>query len=69
MTKAQANQIKQRLREEEGHTLLSWSAANGFKYRDVSDVVRGVRRGYYGIGRTIAIKLGIDPDSDDQMAA
>lgn len=69
MTRAQANQIKQRLRVEEGHTLLSWSAANGFKYRDVSDVVRGVRRGYYGIGRTIALKLGIDPDTEELLAA
>jgi gp16 family phage-associated protein len=68
MTKAQANQIKQRLREE-GMTLGAWAIANNFKYRDVSDVVRGVRRGYYGIGRTIAVKLGIDPDAEDQMAA
>lgn len=68
MTKAQANQIKHRLREE-GHTMRSWAAINNFKYRDVSDVVRGVRRGYFGVGRTIAVKLGIDPDAEDQMAA
>lgn len=68
MTKAQANQIKQRLRAE-GMTLGAWAIANGFKYRDVSDVIRGVRRGYYGVGRTIAIKLGIDPDAEDRMAA
>lgn len=68
MTKAQANQIKHRLREE-GHTMRSWAAVNNFKYRDVSDVVRGVRRGYFGVGRTIAVKLGIDPDAEDRMAA
>lgn len=64
MTKAQANQIKQRLRAQ-GMTLAAWATANGFKYRDVSDVVRGVRRGYYGVGRDIAIKLGIDPDTGE----
>lgn len=67
MTKTQANQIKHRLREE-GHTLKSWAAANNFNYRDVSDVVRGIRRGYYGTGRSICLKLGIDPDAD-QLAA
>lgn len=68
MTKAQANQIKHRLREQ-GLTLKSWAEANGFKYRDVSDVVRGVRRGYFGAGRDIAIKLGIDPDTEQRLAA
>lgn len=67
MTKAQANLIKHRLRLE-GHTLKSWAEANNFKYRDVSDVVRGLRRGYFGKGREIATRLGIDPDSE-QLAA
>ena len=65
MTKAQANQIKHRLRQE-GHTLKSWAEVHQFKYRDVSDVVRGLRRGQYGAGREICLKLGIDPD---QIAA
>jgi gp16 family phage-associated protein len=68
MTKAQANQIKHRLREQ-NQTLRSWAEANGFKYRDVSDVVRGVRRGYYGEGRKICLALGIDPDAEDRLAA
>lgn len=68
MTKAQANLIKHRLRQE-GHTLKSWAEVNNFKYRDVSDVVRGLRRGYYGVGRDIANKLGIDPDAEDRLAA
>lgn len=68
MTKAQANQIKHRLRAN-GHTLKSWSEANNFKYRDVSDVVRGVRRGYFGEGRKICLALGINPDTEDRLAA
>ena len=68
MTKAQANQIKHRLRAS-GHTLKSWAEANNFKYRDVSDVVRGVRRGYFGEGRRICEALGINPDADDQRLA
>ena len=42
MTRQQSNQIKHRLRQQ-GHTLKSWAEAHQFKYRDVSDVVRGVR--------------------------
>lgn len=68
MTKAQANQIKHRLRSE-GMTLKAWAEANNFKYRDVSDVVRGLRRGYFGEGRRIALALGIDPDTDQRLAA
>lgn len=67
MTKARSNQIKHRLRQQ-GHTLKSWAEAHGYKYRDVSDVVRGVRRGNYGVGRDICLKLGLNPDSE-QLAA
>lgn len=66
MTKAQSNQLKHALRQQ-GHTLKSWALAHGFKYRDVSDVVRGVRRGNYGVGRDICLALGIDPD--ERLAA
>ena len=52
------NQIKHRLRQQ-GHTLKSWAAANGFKYRTVSDAVRGVRIGNYGEGRDVRLKLGL----------
>lgn len=61
MSKAQSNQIKHSLRKQ-GFTLKSWALANGYKYRDVSDVVRGVRRGNYGVGRDICLQLGINPD-------
>jgi gp16 family phage-associated protein len=50
------NDIKHALRQH-GHTMTSWAAANGFKFRDVSDVVRGLRHGNYGTGRDIAEKL------------
>lgn len=61
-----ADQIKHRLRMQ-GHTLKSWAALHGFNYRDVSDVVRGQRRGKYGAGREIRIKLGLPVD--EQLAA
>lgn len=66
MTKAQSNQLKHALRQQ-GYTMKSWALAHGFKYRDVSDVVRGLRRGNYGVGRDICLKLGIDPD--ERLAA
>lgn len=61
-----ANQIKHSLRQQ-GYTLKSWAEANGFKYRDVSEVIRGVRRGNYGVGRDIRVKLGLP--LDEQLAA
>lgn len=67
MSKAQSNKIKHSLRQQ-GFTLKAWADANGFKYRDVSDVVRGVRRGNYGVGRDICLKLGLNPDVE-QLAA
>lgn len=66
MTKQQSNQIKHRLRQQ-GLTLKAWAEQHGFKYRDVSDVMRGFRRGNYGAGRDIFIALGLDPD--EQLAA
>lgn len=62
MTKTESNNIKQRLRKQ-GHTLKSFAATHGYNYRDVSDIVRGVRRGYWGVGRDIALKLGINPEA------
>ena len=53
-----ANQIKHRLRQE-GQTLKSFAIAHGFKYRTVSDVVRGLRQGNYGEGREVRLKLGL----------
>lgn len=54
------NQIKQRLHQQ-GYTLKSWAALHGFKYRTVSDVVRGLRRGHFGEGREVRQRLGLPP--------
>lgn len=67
MTRQQSNQIKHRLREQ-GLTVKSWAEARGFKYRDVSDVLRGIRRGQYGAGRDIYIAFGLDPDAEPLAA-
>ncbi len=53
-----SNQIKHRLRQQ-GQTLKTFAAAHGFKYRTVSDVVRGVRHGNFGEGRDVRIALGL----------
>ncbi len=52
------NEIKHRLRED-GKTLRSFAKENGFKYRTVSDVVRGIRKGNFGEGRKVRIALGL----------
>ena len=53
-----ANQIKHRLRQQ-GKTLKDFARENGFKYRTVSDVVRGLRQGNYGEDREVRLKLGL----------
>ena len=58
MNQATPNQIKHRLRRQ-GLTLKSWAQMHGFKYRTVSDVVRGLRHGNYGEGREVRLKLGL----------
>ena len=55
------NQIKHQLRQQ-GLTLKSFAALHGFKYRTVSDVVRGLRFGYYGEGREVRLALGLPVD-------
>ncbi|MCY1294170.1 phage-associated protein, BcepMu gp16 family [compost metagenome] len=55
------NQIKHNLRQQ-GKTLKSFAAEHGFKYRTVSDVVRGLRLGNYGEGRDVRIALGLPVD-------
>lgn len=53
------NEIKHRLRIEHGMTLKQWAEAHGFKYRTVSDVMRGIRHGNFGEGREVRLKLGL----------
>lgn len=55
------NEIKHRLRKQ-GKTLKAFAAEHGFKYRTVSDVVRGLRHGNYGEGREVRIALGLPVD-------
>lgn len=43
----------------EGVTLKQFASKNGFKYRTVSEVVRGVNKGLYGEGHKVAVALGI----------
>ncbi len=54
--KSKANDYKHCVRKR-GMTLKQWAEIEGFKYRDVSDVVRGIRFGNYGVGRDILEKL------------
>jgi gp16 family phage-associated protein len=56
--KPKPNEIKHRLREQ-GHTLKSFAELHGFKYKAVSEVVRGIRRGNFGDGRRIRLALGL----------
>jgi gp16 family phage-associated protein len=42
-----------------GITLKEFAKKNGFKYRTVSEVVRGVNKGLYGEGHQVAVALGI----------
>jgi len=62
-----SNDLKQTLRKQ-NITLKAFAEANQFSYRAVSDVFRGVRRGHYGEGRDIYLKLGLDPEAE-QIAA
>jgi gp16 family phage-associated protein len=45
--------------QAQGLTLKAWAEAQGFKYRTVSEVVRGVNKGHYGEGHRVAVALGI----------
>ena len=58
-----ANEIKHRLRKEHGLTLKDFALIHGFKYRTVSDVVRGLRKGSFGEGYEVRLKLSL-PVSD-----
>ena len=62
-TKTESNDLKQRLRKQGYPSLRAFAERRGYKYLDVSDVVRGVRRGYWGVGRDIAKDLGLNPEA------
>lgn len=44
---------------DKGITLSEFAAKHRFKYRTVSEVVRGVNKGLYGEGHRVAVALGI----------
>lgn len=52
------SEVKTRLHKN-GETVKSWAAANGYPYGTVSQVLRGVNRGTYGLGHSIAVALGL----------
>lgn len=43
----------------EGKTLKQWALDNGYPYNTVCKVVGGTRKGIYGVGHEIAVRLGI----------
>jgi gp16 family phage-associated protein len=54
--RAKADDTKHELLKR-GFTLKQFAEEYGFKYRDVSDVVRGIRFGKFGVGRDIQDKI------------
>lgn len=53
-----ADEAKKEL-QAKGVTLKAFASSNGFKYRTVSEVVRGVNKGLYGEGHRVAVALGL----------
>ena len=51
-------EVKTKLRRE-GSSLKVWANQNGYPYDTVSQVIRGVNRGTFGLGYEIAKKLGM----------
>lgn len=45
--------------QKQGVTLRKFAESNGFTYRTVSEVVRGVNKGLYGEGHRVAVALGL----------
>lgn len=45
--------------QAKGVTLKEFAERNNFKYRTVSEVVRGVNKGLYGEGHRVAVALGV----------
>lgn len=44
---------------DKGQTLKDFASQNGFTYRTVSEVVRGVNKGLHGEGHKVAVALGM----------
>lgn len=52
------DQVKIKLHQQ-GDTLKAWAKRHGYPYGAVSNVVRGVNLGTYGLGHSIAVALGM----------
>jgi gp16 family phage-associated protein len=46
-----------------GSSLKKWAEEHDYPYRTVSDVVRGINKGTFGLGHEIAVKLGLKRDA------
>jgi len=55
--KKRSNDIKHLLLVKHGLTLKALAEQNNWNYRDVSDTVRGIRQGNYGVCRQVAEKI------------
>lgn len=51
-------QVYERLRQQ-GDTVKSWAERHGYEYAQVLNVTNGRNKATRGLGREIAIKLGI----------
>lgn len=47
----------------EGRTIKQWANDNGYDFNTVYKVVGGTRKGIYGVGHEIAVRLGIKEGS------
>lgn len=57
-----AEQLKAQMHSQ-GRTLKQWADENGYEFNTVYKVIGGTRKGIYGIGHEIAVRLGIKAGS------
>lgn len=53
-----AEEVRKTLRLQ-GLTISQWADNHGFKVRTVEAILRGERKAHFGIGRSIAVALGM----------
>lgn len=59
VNQASAREAAKKAVYAEGITLKEFARRNGFSYRTVSEVVRGLNKGLYGEGHRVAVALGL----------
>lgn len=57
-TMTQGQRVKHELHMR-GSSLKRWAQEQGYPYRTVSDVVRGVNKATFGVGHEVAVALGL----------